>query len=854
MVGLVLVSHSPDLAAALAAFARRAVAERIPLACAAGVRPAAAQQADGELGTDAQAIAEAIRCVRGPDGVLVLMDLGSAVLAAETALELLPEEERAGVRLCAAPLVEGAVAAAVQIAAGASLETVHREALGALTPKSGHLAGAAEAVPAAAAAHPAGDFLEATVSLRNPHGLHLRPAARLVRAAAGFRAEVLVGRPASGRPPVLAASLNSVATRGLGQGEQVLFRARGPEARQALEALCRLAGEGFGEGSAAEGPKAAPAASAADAEGPADAGGGFLQGLPVSEGFAHGPLLRFQRAFLEPSRRPGLGPQREWAELQASLAAEREYLSGESRSAGCGARKAELLEAFRLVLEDSALLGPARQALFERGMNAEQALDESIRAVAGRFRGLADAYARERGADILDLGQRVLRRLRRRQPGADPLKPLPLPAAGAVLLAAEELFATDASGLEPRAVLGVLTVRGGSTSHASVLVRSLGIPCITGLPESLLRLPSGTPAAMDGGRGRLWIGPDAPTLALVASERAGWLRRRKAEAEAARQPAISRDGRRFLVEANIAGTTDARQAVAQGGEGVGVLRTEFLYLRRASPPSEEEQLQSLREIAEALQGRPLTVRTLDVGGDKELPYLSLPAEANPYLGVRGIRLGLKRPKLLHNQLRAALRAAEGHDLRLLLPMVTTSEELDAALAELERARASLAAQGLPHRWPISVGMMVETPSAALLIDSFLDRVDFVSLGTNDLTQYTLAAERGNSALAGYEDALHPAVLALVRAVVQAAARRGKTAAVCGEIAGDPAAVPVLAGLGVGSFSLNPPGIPRVKDTLRRLDLASAGRWAEGLLSLPTAAAVRREASAYLAALPALTIA
>ncbi len=471
--------------------------------------------------------------------------------------------------------------------------------------------------------------------------------------------------------------------------------------------------------------------------------------------------------------------------------------------------------------------------------------------MAGRFRGLADAYARERGADILDLGQRVLRRLRRAQPGADPVEPLPLPASGPVLLAAEELFATEAAGLDSQAVLGVLTVRGGATSHASVLVRSLGIPCITGLPESLLRLPSGTPAAMDGGGGRLWIGPDAPTLALVDSGRAGWLRRREAEAAAARQPAVSRDGRRFLVEANIAGIADARQAVAQGGEGVGVLRTEFLYLRRAVPPSEEEQARSLREIARALQGRPLTVRTLDVGGDKELPYLPLAAEANPYLGVRGIRLGLKQPELLHSQLRAVLRAAEGHDLRLLFPMVTTSEELDGALAELERARASLAAQGLPHRWPIPVGMMVETPSAALGIESFLDRVDFVSLGTNDLTQYTLAAERGNPALAGYEDALHPAVLVLVRAVAQAASRHGKTAAVCGEIAGDPVAVPVLAGLGVGSFSLNPPGLPRVKDTLRRLDLAQAGRWAEGLLGLPTAAAVRREASDYLAALPEL---
>jgi phosphoenolpyruvate-protein phosphotransferase/dihydroxyacetone kinase phosphotransfer subunit len=864
MVGLVLVSHSRDLATALAEFARRAVAELIPIACAAGVKSAGgAGGAEAvELGTDAQAIAKAIRSVQGADGVLVLMDLGSAVLAAETALELLPEEERAGVLLCPAPLVEGAVAAAVQIAAGADLETVHREATLALTPKTGHLAGPAEVVPAAGVSPPGGDFLEATATLRNAHGLHLRPAARLVRAAAGFRAEVLVGRPASGQPLVPATSLNAVATLGLGQGEQVLFRARGPEARQALEALCRLAAERFGEGSAAEGPETAPSPAPAPAAASVAVGAAYLQGVPVSEGFAAGLLQQLQHSLLQPSARRPLGPEREWAELQAALAAEREYLSSESRSADPGAQKAELLEAFRLVLEDLALLDPARQALFDRGRNAEQALDESIHAMAGRFHGLADAYARERGADILDLGQRVLRRLRRGEPAAEPVAQLaaepgeprpavPPAASGPILLAAEELSATDAAGLEPRAVLGVLIVRGGATSHASVLVRSLGIPCITGLPQSLLRLPPGTPAAMDGGQGRLWIGPDAPTLALVESGRAAWLRRREAEASAARRPAVSRDGRRFLVEANIAGIADARQAVAQGGEGVGVLRTEFLYLRRSAPPSEEEQVQTLREIAAALEGRPLTVRTLDVGGDKELPYLAPPAEANPYLGVRGIRLGLKQPELLRSQLRAVLRAAEGRELRLLFPMVTTSEELDGALEELERARASLAAQGLPHRWPIPVGMMVETPSAALGIESYLDRVDFVSLGTNDLTQYTLAAERGNPALAGYEDALHPAVLALVRAVARAASRRGKTAAVCGEIAGDPAAVPVLAGLGVGSFSLNPPGIPRVKDTLRRLDLASAGPWAEGLLGLPTAAAVRRETAAYLAALPEL---
>jgi phosphocarrier protein FPr len=281
-----------------------------------------------------------------------------------------------------------------------------------------------------------------------------------------------------------------------------------------------------------------------------------------------------------------------------------------------------------------------------------------------------------------------------------------------------------------------------------------------------------------------------------------------------------------------------------------VLRTEFLFLGRLRPPSEEEQLEVLAQIATALRGRPLTVRTLDIGGDKEAPYLALPAEANPYLGVRGMRLCLRRPELFRTQLRAAMRAAERHEVRLLFPMITTREELDGALAELDRARGELARTGTAHRWPIPVGIMVETPSAALSIESLLERADFASIGTNDLTQYTLAAERGNPSLAGYEDALHPAVLALVRRVAAAAAQAGRAAAVCGEIAGDPAAVPVLAGLGIRGFSLNPPGIPRVKETLRRLDASAASGWAEQLLRCRTAAEVRRQAEAYLAALPA----
>jgi phosphocarrier protein FPr len=845
MVGLVLVSHSRELAAALSRLAEQAGAARIPVACAAGVGPGGC----GELGTDAAAIAEAIRAVHGPDGVLVLMDLGSAVLAAETALELLPAEARAGVRLCPAPLVEGAVAAAVQIAAGGDLQTVCREASLALSPKTRQLSGpVGEQVPPAPVGEP---FQEADAVVGSAHGLHLRPAARLVRTAARFRAEITVGRPGPGQPAASAGSLNAVATLGLTQGERVVFRARGPQAREALEALRRLAAERFGEAGAA--PEGSPPAAAAAGPAPGAGEAEVLQGIPVSEGFASGPLVPLERRLLRPSDRPARGPELELASLQDALERERAELGRERESLAlrAGSRKAELLEAFQLVLEDPGLRESTREEIFSRGRNAEQALEAVMRGTAGDFQRLADPYARERAADILDLGQRVLTRLqaepgesRRGQPSfQEPAEP--------GLLAAEELPASVAARLDSRTTLGVLTVRGGPTSHAAVLVRSLGIPCITGLPESLLRLPAGTPVAMDAGQGKVWARPDAAALARITAERAEWLARRNAAAAASGRPAVSRDGRRFLVEANIAGLADAERAAAQGGDGVGVLRTEFLFLGRRTAPSEEEQLEALERIAAALGGRPLTVRTLDIGGDKEAPYLALPAEANPYLGVRGVRLCLRRPELFQAQLRAVLRAAERRDVRLLFPMVTTLEELEGALDALERARAGLAREGVPHRSALPVGIMVETPSAALRIGSFLERVDFASVGTNDLTQYTLASERGNPALAGYEDALHPAVLALVRQVALEAGRAGKPAAVCGEIAGDPAAVPVLAGLGIGAFSLNPAGIPAVKDTLRRLDAAAASRWAAELLACRTAAEVRRQAEAYLAALPGI---
>lgn len=858
MVSLVLVSHSRELADALVRLMEQiggtsAEGSSLRLAVAAGVARGPAATAGGPapplgFGTDVLAIEQAIRSVDGPDGVLVLMDLGSAVLAAESALELLPEPTRSRVRLCPAPLVEGAIAAASRIAAGGSLQEAWREAAGALAAKAGQLgetsgAGAPQAPsPAEAADRDAGEsWLELTAAVLNVHGLHLRPASRLVAEAARFRAEVLVAHPRSGKPPVSALSLNGLSTLGLAQGDPVVFRARGPEAALVLEALGRLAREHFGETTGTDGEDAEPPAQ------PREPSGGplALQGIAVSEGYAVGPVWLPEQAAPQPSDRPAGEPTREWALLEEALRQEAEVLRRQGReiSIRVGADKGALFEAFGLILQDPMFLKPLREGVVSGGLNAEAALTRAIQSLSGRYVSLNDPYTRQRGADVLDLGRRLLGRLRG-------VEELPLPGADRpAVLILRELAPVVAARLDPRSTLGVLSVQGGATSHGAVLARSLGIPCVAGLPESLLRLPPGTLAALDGGSGRVWVAPDAGVLALIDRERARWLERKQAAARRRGEPAVSRDGRRFEVEANIASLGQAEAAVEQGAEGVGVLRTEFLYLDRSQPPSEEEQLEILEKIAARLGGRPLTVRTLDVGGDKPLAYLAQPQEANPYLGLRGLRLCLLRPDLFRAQLRAVLRAAAHHPVRLLLPMVTTMEELDGGLRALEEAHAGLARDGLAYGWPLPVGVMVETPSAALLAGRLLERVEFLSIGTNDLTQYTLAAERGNPALAHREDALHPAVLALIRKTAAAAARRGKGATVCGEIAGDPVAAPVLAGLGVNGFSLNPPGIPRVKETLRRVSVTEASRWARGLLLLSGAAEVRRRAAAYRQALP-----
>jgi phosphocarrier protein FPr len=533
---------------------------------------------------------------------------------------------------------------------------------------------------------------------------------------------------------------------------------------------------------------------------------------------------------------PAADPEAEWRRLEEALARVRQELDETRRSVArrAGEYAAAIFDAHVLLLADETLVEPARRAIFDDRRNAADAWSRGTEAVAEAYAALEDEYQRARADDVLAVGRAVVAEL-----VGGPRRPT-LAAAGIVV--ALDLTPADTAALDARLVRGIATAYGGPTSHSAILARSLGLPAVVGLGEDVLVVPEGAELLLDGDAGLVYVEPDAELVAETAERE----RRREQATRVARrtaaEPAETRDGRRIEVAANIGSPDEVEAAVAAGADGVGLLRTEFLFLERAEPPGELAQAEVYAAIAERLDGRPLVVRTLDVGGDKPLPWLPRRPEANPFLGVRGIRLGLAEPELLETQLRALLRVAARHPLKVMFPMVATLDEYRESVAMLERL-ADESGVDLARTGKLEVGVMVEVPSAALSAELFAPEVDFFSLGTNDLSQYTMAAERGSRALASLADALQPPVLRLVGTVADAAAAHGKWVGVCGEIASDPLAVPLLLGLGVTELSVAPPAVPAVKQAVRGVDLGEAEALAEAALGLASASDVRALAAA-----------
>ena len=542
-----------------------------------------------------------------------------------------------------------------------------------------------------------------------------------------------------------------------------------------------------------------------------------LKGIAASAGIAVGKAYVYRPVELAIERWRVEDSEAELARLQRALEESKEQLHEihAKAEAEVGEDTARIFEAHLMFLDDPVLLEEVRGKIEKERLNAEAAFSDAIEGYAAIFEAMEDEYMRARAADVKDVGRRVLRNLLGSSEGA--LAELTSP----VIVIARDLTPSDTAQMNKEMVLGFCTAMGGATSHTAIMARILGIPAVVGLGDVALSINNGDTLIIDGGEGVVRVAPDEETMERYARLEREFKVQRDEAKEAAQLPARTRDGHRVEVVANIGDVDSARIALEYGAEGVGLLRTEFLYLDRTTMPSEEEQYKAYRAVAELMGQRPLVIRTLDIGGDKQLSYLDIGEELNPFLGWRAIRLCLERTDLFKAQLRAILRAGHGHNVKVMFPMIADVDEVRRAKALLVEARAELEAADIPFASDVEVGIMVEVPAAAIAADILAQEVDFFSIGTNDLIQYTMACDRTNEKVAYLYQPLHPAILRLIKRVIEAAHEAGKWVGMCGEMAGDAEAIPILLGLGLDELSMNAAAIPEAKAIIRSLSLAEA---------------------------------
>lgn len=664
----------------------------------------------------------------------------------------------------------------------------------------------------------AGDALTARLAVPLVHGIHARPAARIGETARHFVAESWIvkdGREASTRSPVGLLQL------GVRFNDEVDIVARGHDAKAALAALRTLIESGMGEG-----PGHAPPPRVSPAPVPVmEVPQGCLRGTTAAPGVMVGAAYRLRTIALDVPR-DGQGVGHESARLEAALQTMHQRLAdGSGDSTGAAIRRAHL--AF---LEDPALRETAFAQIAE-GRDAGHGWRTACRGQADVMRGLGDPRLAERADDLIDLERQLLMIL-----AGVPDEPLSVPE-GAVLLA-EELLPSQMMELGGH-IAGLVLERGGPTSHVAILAASLGVPALVAVGAGLREIADGAALFLDADAGLLHVDPPAESLAAARLEVERRADARAVALAAAAENCVTRDGVRIEAFANLGSADDADSAMANGAEGCGLLRTEFLFLERESAPSVEEQAALYGEIAQRMQGRPVIVRLLDIGGDKPASYLPIAPEENPALGLRGIRVGLSMPEILDAQLRAILSVRPHGQCRIMVPMVSSAAELAAVRDRVDALKAELGISAT-----VELGIMVETPAAAVTSATLARHADFLSIGTNDLTQYALAMDRGNPAVAAGIDGLHPAVLRLIALTTQGAEAHGRWVGLCGGLASDRLAVPLLIGLGVTELSAAPHFVPELKALVRRLSLADCRAHAERALLLESPAEVRELARRF----------
>jgi len=498
-----------------------------------------------------------------------------------------------------------------------------------------------------------------------------------------------------------------------------------------------------------------------------------------------------------------------------------------------GKEKAEIFEAHLMLASDPELIEGVENMIKTELVTADNAVNKVIEQNASVMESLNDEYLRERAVDLRDVGNRIIENLL----GVKSVNLSDLEEE--VVVIARDLTPSDTATMKKEMVLGFATDVGGRTSHTAIMARSLEIPAVVGLGNVTSQVKAGDLVIVDGLEGVVIVNPDEKTVEDYKSKKESYEKKVERLKQLKDLPTETPDGKKVMLAANIGTPKDIASALANGAEGVGLFRTEFLYMDRNSLPSEEEQFEAYKEVVEKMGGRPVTIRTLDIGGDKELPYLDMPKEMNPFLGYRAIRLCLDRPDIFKTQLRAILRASAYGNVQIMYPMISSVEEVRKANSILEEVKAELDREGVKYDKEIKVGIMVEIPSAALTADILAKEVDFFSIGTNDLTQYTLAVDRMNEHVKEYYQPFHPAILRLVKMVIDAAHKEGKFAAMCGEMAGDPLAAVILLGLGLDEFSMSATSIPEIKNIIRNVEYEKAKEIAEKALNMSEAREIEK---------------
>ena len=554
-----------------------------------------------------------------------------------------------------------------------------------------------------------------------------------------------------------------------------------------------------------------------------------LNGVAASRGICIGPAFQFLRIELNTEKKEINDPQVEIERLKAALITAKDQIDIIYKKALTEASEAdaEIFQAHKMILDDPELISTIENRIQCEKINCECAVFETANQFAATMAAMEDEYFAARATDIMDVANRVIRVLM--NVADSPTAGLKEPS----IILADDLTPSDTVLLDKSKVLGFCIAQGSSTSHTAILARGLGLPAVAGVGADVMNVLSNTSVVVDGTNGVVIIEPDETTEKQYR-QRMETSKNIQTEAlKYAQEKANTRDGMEVEVAANIGNVEDAKFAVENGAEGVGLLRTEFLYLERNALPTEEEQYQAYKAIMGVFGMHPVVLRTLDVGGDKEIPYLHLEKEMNPFLGERALRLCLNRPDIFKPQLRAALRAGVGHNLKIMFPMVATLTCVRAAMLVVNECKAELSKENIPFADDAEIGIMVEIPSAAVIADQLAKEVDFFSIGTNDLSQYAMAADRTNPKVAELSNAFQPAVLRLIKMVIDAAHAEHKWVGMCGELAGEPLATPILIGLGLDEFSMSPPFVPLVKQIIRNLNAEEMISLAKGALQLET---------------------